>query len=167
MRRALREQPRARRFQHQPHAGSHAGQPLQPLRAHQPGIRMRQQTRFAKHLLAHRFQIMESGLVSEAPQRFAHLGKKQFRLVSQAEQRLGASHAFARAHHLHDLIRRHGVRAGLAGIAAEGAVAAVVAAKICQRKKDLARIGDDSGLESRAGRSRRSKQGGELFIGTP
>ena len=39
------------------------------------------------------------------------------------------------------------MRAGISGIAAEGAVAAVVAAEIGQRQKDLPRIGDDTGLE--------------------
>ena len=32
------EQPRACRFQHEPQAGSHAGQAFQPLRAHHAGI---------------------------------------------------------------------------------------------------------------------------------
>ena len=41
--------------------------------------------------------------------------------------------------------------AGLAGIAAEGAVATVVAAEVSQRQEDLFRISDDSGLESLPG----------------
>ena len=154
----FREQPRAGRFQHKPDARSHAGQPFQPFRAHQSGIGMRQQARFAKHLLAHRFQIMKRGFISEAPQRIAHLGKKQLRLVSQAEQRLGTSHALSGAHYFHHLVGRHGVRAGFAGIAAEGAVAAVVAAKIRQGKKYLAGISDDSRPESRAGELCRREQ---------
>src|SRR5208282_2110460 len=100
-------------------------------------------------LLAHRFQIMKCGFVSEAPQRIAHLGEKQLRLVSQTEQRFGTPHALSSAHYLHHLVWRHGVRTGLSWIAPECAVAAVVAAKIRQGKKHLARIGDDSGLESR------------------
>src|ERR1700688_287010 len=119
---------------------------------------MRQQARFAKNLLAHRFQIMERGLVSEAPQGIAHRGEKQFRLVTQAEQRLGTSHALSRAYYFHPLVRRHGVRPGLTGIAPEWAVAAVVAAKIRQGKKHLAGIGDDCRFESRAGRWRRREQ---------
>jgi hypothetical protein len=142
------EQPRAGRFQHEPHARSHAGQPLQPFRAHQSGIRMRQQARFAQHLLAHCFQIVQRGFVSQSAAAYRASGEKQLRLVSQAEQRLGTSHALSGAHDFHHLVRRHGVRAGLAGIAPECAVAAVVAAKIRQGKKHFARIGDDSRLES-------------------
>src|ERR1017187_1394867 len=101
---------------------------------------MRKQSRLAKHLLAHRFQIMESRLIPEPLQGLAHLGKNQLRLVSQAEQRLCASHAFACAHHFHNLVWHHRVRARLTGIAAEGAVTAVVSTKICERKKYHARI---------------------------
>ena len=39
------------------------------------------------------------------------------------------------------------MRAGFSGIAAEGAVAAVVTAEIGQRQKNLSRIGDDAGSE--------------------
>jgi hypothetical protein len=92
------------------------------------------------------------------------MGKKQFRLVAQAEQRLGTSHALSRAHHFHHLVRRHGVRTGLAGIAPESAVAAVVAAKIGQRKKHFAGVGDHSGLESRAGKLRRPEQRGQHVV---
>ena len=42
--------------------------------------------------------------------------------------------------------------AWLPGIAAEGAVAAVIAAKIGEREKHFARIGDDAGLEFGTGR---------------
>ena len=47
----------------------------------------------------------------------------------------------------HDLVRGHGVRAGFAGIAAESAVAAIVAAQVRQGDEDFARIGNDAGLE--------------------
>src|ERR1019366_2520162 len=96
---------------------------------------------------------------SKPPQRIAHLGKKQLGLVSQAEQRLGATHALARTYYFHHLVRFHSVRAGIAGVAPERAVSAIVAAEIRQGKKHLARIGNDSRLESGPGKLCRREEG--------
>ena len=65
-----------------------------------------------------------------------------FRLVPEREQRLLRAQSRARLGEGHDLLRLHRVGAGLAGIAAKGAVAAVVAAEGRQRYEDLGREGD-------------------------
>ena len=72
-----------RGFEHQAHAGRNRGQPRNPFRAEQAGIRMRQQAGLAQHQFAHGFQIMQRRLVAEMAQRLAHLGEEQFGLVAQ------------------------------------------------------------------------------------
>ena len=69
-------------FEHQAHAGRNRRQAGDPLGAEQAGIRMRQQTGLAQHQFAHGFQIVQRGFVSQMPQRVAHLGEEQFRLVA-------------------------------------------------------------------------------------
>ena len=108
---------------------------------------MRQQSGLAQNQFAHGFEIVQRGFVPEMMKRLAHLWKKQFRLVAQREQSLRASKFFAGASNFQNLIRRHGVRAGVAGVAAEGAVSAIVAAEIGQWQKNFARVGDDARLE--------------------
>ena len=56
------------------------------------------------------------------------------------------------------------MRARLARIAAEGAVSAVVAAKIRQRKKDLAGISDNAGLEAFLRCACRHEQCGQFIV---
>ena len=55
--------------------------------------------------------------------------------------------------------------AGVAGIAAEGAVSAVVAAEIGQRQKDFARVGDDAGLEAFFGGAGGGEEFGKIVVG--
>ncbi len=90
-------------------------------------------------------------LISQMAQSLAHLGKCEFGFVAQAEQSFGASHFFARASYLKNLVRSHGVRSRLAGIAAEGAIAAVVATQVGERNKNFARVGYDPRLEALPG----------------
>ena len=80
-------------------------------------------------------------------QRFAHLGEKQFRFIAQTEKGFGASEFFAGACDREDFFGSHRMRAGFSGIAAESAIAAVVAAEVGQWEENLARVGDDAGLE--------------------
>jgi len=61
---------------------------------------------------------------------FAHLWKEQFRLVTQAEKGFRAAKLFSGSSDFQHLVGRHRVRAGIAWIAAEGAVAAIVAAEV-------------------------------------
>ena len=68
------------------------------------------------------------------------LGKAQFRLVAQGEQRFGAAGGGAGAGHFQHLVRRH-VGALTGARAREGAVVAQVAAQLGQRQEDLGRPG--------------------------
>ncbi len=97
---------------------------------------------------------MKRGFIAEMAEGFAHLGKEEFRLVSETEEGLGASEFFSGAGDLENFVRRHGVCAGVAGIAAEGAVSAVIAAEIGEREKNFARVSDDAGFEALFGGAR-------------
>jgi hypothetical protein len=56
------------------------------------------------------------------------------------------------------------MRAWVGGIAAEGTVAAVIAAEISQRQEDFARVGDCAGLEVFFCRSGRREQCGQVVL---
>src|SRR5205814_4410843 len=77
-----------------------------------------------------------------------HFRKCQLRLIAQAEQRLGATQFFAGPCYRQHLIRSHRMCARVAWIAAEDAIPAVVAAEVCERNKNLARICDHARLEA-------------------
>ncbi len=57
------------------------------------------------------------------------------------------------------------MRAGVSGIAAESAVAAVVAAKIGQRQENFSRVGDDAGLEVIFCSAGGGEQRGQIVVG--
>ena len=57
------------------------------------------------------------------------------------------------------------MRAGVAGIAAEGAVSAIVAAKVGERQKHLARICDNPGLEALLRGASGGEEFGKIFVG--
>jgi len=56
------------------------------------------------------------------------------------------------------------VRAGFAGIAPEGAIAAVVATEIGKGKENFARVGNDARLEALFGDAGGSKKFGEIVV---
>ena len=58
------------------------------------------------------------------------------------------------------------MRAGFSGVAAEGAVAAIVAAKIGQWKENLSRISDDARLEVFFGGEGGGQQRGKIVVAT-
>ncbi len=93
---------------------------------------MRQQGGLAQHEFAHGFEIVQRRLVAEMAESLAHLGEEQFGLVAKAEEGFGAPELFAGAGDREHFVRSHGVRAGVAGIAAEGAVSAIVATEVGQ-----------------------------------
>ena len=57
------------------------------------------------------------------------------------------------------------MRPGFARVAAEGAVSAVVAAKIGQRQEDLARIGDGAGPEALFGSAGGREEFRQIVVG--
>ena len=153
-------------LEHQSHAGRNSRQARNPFRTQQSGIRMREQIGFAEHQFAHGLKIMESGFVSQPAQGLAHFRKCEFGFIAETEESLGASHLLARARHRQYLVRGHGVCAGLAGIAAEGAIAAVVATEVGERNKNLARIGNDAGLKRCLASMAADKQRGKIVVRT-
>ena len=98
-----------------------------------PGFGCGSRRGLAQHEFAHGFEIVQRRLVAEMAERLAHLGEEQFGLVAEAEEGFGAAELLAGAGDLEDFVGSHGVRAGVAGIAAEGAVSAIVAAEVGQR----------------------------------
>ena len=126
---------------------------------------MRQQAGFTQHQLAHGFEIVQRGFVAEMAKGLAHFREQEFGLVAETEEDFGASESFSCARDLEDFVRRHGVRAGVAGIAAEDAITAVVATKIGQWEKNFAGVRDDAGLEALFGGASRSKESGEVVVG--
>ena len=68
-------------------------------------------------------------------------------LVAKREEGFFATCAAALLGYGEDFVGSHEMRAGLAGVFAEGAVAAVVAAEIGERDENFSRVGDDAGLE--------------------
>src|SRR5580698_6990218 len=94
----------------------------------------------------------------------AHLGKKKFGLVAEAEKGFGASELFSGAGDGKHFLRCHGVRAWIGGVAAEGAISAVVAAEIGKREKYLARIGDHAGFEALFGGAGRGQKQRKIVI---
>ena len=149
-------------LEHQAHAGRKFRQARNPFRTQQSGIRMREQTGFAEHKFAHGLKIMESGFVSQPAQGLAHFRKCEFGFITEAEESLGASHLLARSDNRHYLVGGHGVCTHMARIAAEGAIATVIATEIGERNKNLARIGHDPRLEAlpsfHCGRKQRRKR---------
>src|SRR6185437_2042287 len=92
-------------------------------------------------------QIMQRGFVAEMAERLPHLGEDQLGLITKTKQSFRAAKFFSGAGDLKDFVGCHCVRARLSGVAAEGAISAVVAAKVGKRNKNLARISNDAGLE--------------------
>ena len=151
-------------LQHQAKTRTHCSQPTYPLRAHQAGIGMRQERSLTQHQFAHRFQIMQSRLVSQLAQRRAHFRKHQLRLIAQAEQSLATPQLLPRPGYIQHFLGRHGMRARIGGIAAESAVAAVIAAQVGERQKDFARIRDRVWTEALFCRTGRTQQLRQFFI---
>src|SRR6266700_5918645 len=119
---------------------------------------------FTRKEFAHRLEVVQSRLVAEVPEGLPHLGEEQFGLVAETEESFGASELFASAGDFEELVRSHRVGAGIAGIAAEGAVSAVVAAEIGQGQEDLAGIGDGAGLEALFGGAGGGQEFGEIVV---
>src|SRR6266404_1576065 len=90
---------------------------------------------------------MKRGAKSQFAQGFAHFGKEQFGFVAKGEQSFRATKFFTCSRDLQHLIGRHRVRAGLTRVAAEGAISAIIAAEICKRDENLARISDYARLK--------------------
>src|SRR5580658_11162802 len=94
----------------------------------------------------------------------AHLGEKKFGLVAETEESFGASELFSGAGDGKHFLGCHRMRAWIGGVAAEGAISAVVAAEIGKREKYLARIGDHAGFEALFGGAGRGQKQRKIVI---
>src|SRR5205807_604791 len=94
---------------------------------------------------------MQRRAISQFAQRLTHLREDQLRFIAQREKSFGAAKFFALSRHSQNFVGSHRVGAWLAGIAAECAVAAIIAAKIGQRNENFARVSDYTRLESITG----------------
>ena len=138
---ARAEQPLRGRLEHDAHADVDLAERREVTLAHHARIGVGQEARLADDQRRDRAQVVERRPVPHAPQELAVLGEERLRPVAQREERFLGAEALARAGERQDLLRRHGQRARVAGIAPEGAVPAVVAAEIGQRYEDLGREG--------------------------
>src|SRR5208283_3754670 len=105
---------------------------------------MRQERGLAQYQVAHGFEVVQRAAITAFAQQVTHFGKCRLRLITEREERLGTTELFTLPRDLKNLIGRHGMRARLSGIAPIRAVAAIVAAKIGQRKEDLSRVSNNS-----------------------
>jgi len=126
---------------------------------------VREQAGFAQHQFAHSFEIMQGGVITEAPEGGAHLWKEQLGLVAEAEEGFRASEFLASAGDGQDFFGSQGVGSRLAGVAAKGAISAIIAAQVGQRNENLARIGDDFGLEALFGGAGGGREFGQIVVG--
>src|SRR5438067_9996951 len=101
---------------------------------------------------------MEGGAITQLVQSVTHFRKNQLRFVSQRKKRFGAAELFALTRHTQYFIGSHCVRSRLAGIAPKGAVAAIIAAQIRERNKDLARVSNYARPEPITGGAGTGKQ---------
>src|SRR4029077_16846929 len=93
--------------------------------------------------LAHGCEIVECARIALRAEEFAGFGENPFGLIAEAKESFlaaGLAGAFGEGE---DFVRGHEVGAGLAGVLAEGAVAAIVAAKRGERDENFFREADD------------------------
>src|SRR5688500_16158837 len=94
---------------------------------------MRQQSRLVENALGHLREVRERSAVAWPEKRFAHFREDGFGAVAEAKERFLAAGARARNSYRHHFVGRHHVRARLDRVFAKSAVAAVIAAQVCER----------------------------------
>src|SRR5580704_238283 len=111
---------------------------------------MREKASAVEHELRHRRNVVQRARKPLAAQELTRLGENALRLIAQAEERFLAAGAAATLGKVEHLVRSHEMRTGLAGVFAEGAVAAVVAAERGERNENFFRETDDRSLPASA-----------------
>ena len=91
-------------------------------------------------------EVIERTRIALNAEEFAGFGKNPFGLIAEAEEGFLATGLTASFGEGEDFLRSHEMRAGLTGVFAEGAVAAIVAAKSGERDENLFRESDDCSL---------------------
>src|SRR5205823_12091598 len=136
---SAREEAIGDRLEHEPHADVDLAEGGQVALAHHAGIRVWEQRCLGEHARADGAEIPERRAVAVAPEELAVLREDGLRLVAEGEERLLRAEPAAGLRERDDLVGCQRPRAGLAWIAAERAVAAVVAAQRGERHEDLRR----------------------------
>ena len=158
----LAQEPRAHRLEHDPRARAHLSQRGDVLLRQDARVDVREQTGLAIDEVAHVVQVGKGGRIAEFAQPVAVRGILQLRLISQAEERLLAARPLRRVRRGQHHLRRHRKRVGLARLLHERAVAADVAAEVCQRDEHFARVGDNIRVRAVAQQTRRHHERGHL-----
>jgi len=118
----------------------------------------RQNSNLLQRRLAGIVKIVERALESELREKHLHLGIDRLRLVAEAEERFGAAEKFSAPRDRENFVDRHRLRAGFVRRFAERAVAAEIAAEVCERDENLGRERDRSTFMAVAQRRRRFQQ---------
>ena len=155
---AALEEPLRECLEHQPHAHVDLTQRGQVALGHDAGVRVGQQGRLLQNGLAHGVQVRQRRAVAVPSEELAMRREQRLRLVAQREEGLFGAEPAARLGERHDLVGRHRVGARLARVAAERAVAAVVAAEGRQRHEDLGGEGDGAATSAVAKLARSGEQ---------
>src|SRR5712691_6721190 len=133
------EQPLGHALQHEAHAHADLAQRREIALAHHPGVDVGEERRLGQGELADGPQVAERRAVTVTAQELALDGEARLRLVTQREEGFLRSEPPARLNERHHFVGRHRVRARLARIATERAVAAIIAAEGGERHEDLLR----------------------------
>ncbi len=107
---------------------------------------MREKAGAIENQLRHGRDVIERARKALTAQKLARFRENAFRLIAQAEERFLAARGAALFGESQNLVRGHEMRTRLAGIFAEGAVAAVVAAQRGERDEDFFGEADDGSL---------------------
>ena len=138
MRHALLTQPFGGRFEHDAHGRGTLAHSVHFSGRHRAGIEVRQQTGFLMDDFRYVTEVVECGLKTHLPKRFARGLVAQFGLFSQREERLFAAHLGTLPCNVENLIDGHVGCFQLSGDLGERTVVANVAAQMRQRDEDFA-----------------------------
>src|SRR5436309_2677309 len=152
-------------LEHQAHAHGDLAEGGEVALGHHPRVGVGQERRLAERELADRAEVAERGAVTVATQELAVAGEGRLGPVTEREQGFLRPEPRAGPGEGQHFLGRHRMGAGLPGIAAEGAVAAVVATQGRQRHEDLGGEGDDSSPATVAHLARASEELVEPRVG--
>jgi hypothetical protein len=163
---ARAQQPLRDGLEHDAHADVDLPERGEVSLAHDTRIRVRQESRFPDDEGRDLSQIAERRAMPHAPEEVAVLGEDRLRPVTQGKQRFFGAEPLAGSGQRQDLVGSHAQRAGLAGVAAKGAVPAVVATEVGQRDEDLGGEGHAPAAAAVSHRRRRGQQVGQQRRGS-
>ena len=113
-----------------------------------------------------RRDVLDSTARAERGQRCTILFEGDFGLIAETHQGLDAAEIASAPRPFGDLAQRHRPRAGIAGVLAEGAIGAAIAADVGHGQKNFARVGDVAALGAVAHRGSRGHHARKIAVGT-